>query len=181
MTGLDHHLRHWVITHRAGALTPLFEAATWAGSWGLAWLVLGLAVALWRSRWSPLLGAVLAVALAEAAAAVLKVLIDRPRPHSGLADPPAEVRIPHTSSFPSGHSTTAFAGATVLALAWPRAAVPLYLLAAAVAYSRVYLGVHYPADAVAGALLGLALGALAWAAARRLAPVLARRAGRLAP
>ena len=105
-------------------------------------------------------------------------MFGRPRPQAALADPPALICVPHSSSFPSGHATTAFAGATVLALAWPRAAVPLYLLAAAVAYSRVYLGVHYPADVVAGALLGVALGGGAWVVSRRLLPVVSRRVPR---
>lgn len=168
MSGLDHELRRWVIEHRAGWLTPLFEAATWAGTWGSVWLVLGLAVAFLRSRWGVLLAATLAVAVAEVASPAIKAVVDRPRPLGGLADPAPVIRVPGTPSFPSGHATTAFAGATVLALAVPRAALPAYLLAAAVAYSRVYLGVHYPGDILAGAVLGCALGALAWAAVRRV-------------
>jgi undecaprenyl-diphosphatase len=58
-------------------------------------------------------------------------------------------------SYPSAHATTSFAGAGALARAWP--APPLYALACAVAFTRPYLGVHYPSDVVAGALLGRAL------------------------
>lgn len=61
---------------------------------------------------------------------------------------------PSTFSFPSGHATVAFACATVLALAVPRLRWPLYALAALIAFSRVYVGVHYPGDTVAGAVLG---------------------------
>ena len=65
--------------------------------------------------------------------------------------------MPISSSFPSGHSATAFAFATGVGHVSPAAAAPLSGLAALVAYSRVHTGVHYPADAVAGSLLGTAL------------------------
>lgn len=64
------------------------------------------------------------------------------------------VRMPMSTSFPSGHSAAAFAFATGAAHALPPAAAPLRGLAALVAYSRVHTGVHYPGDVVAGALIG---------------------------
>lgn len=59
-------------------------------------------------------------------------------------------------SFPSGHSTTAFATATALTLEYPKwyVIVPSYAYAGTVAYSRMHLGVHYPSDILAGALIG---------------------------
>ncbi len=68
-----------------------------------------------------------------------------------------QVRMPVSSSFPSGHSAAAFAFATGVAHVSPVAAAPLRALAAMVAYSRVHTGVHYPGDVVAGSLLGIAL------------------------
>jgi undecaprenyl-diphosphatase len=70
------------------------------------------------------------------------------------------VRMPSSTSFPSGHSAAAFAFATGVGDVLPPAGIPLRGLAALVAYSRVHTGVHYPGDVVAGALIGTALAQL---------------------
>jgi undecaprenyl-diphosphatase len=70
------------------------------------------------------------------------------------------VRMPATTSFPSGHAASAFAFATAVGAVDPRAGIPLRGAAALVGYSRVHTGVHYPGDVVAGALLGGALAQL---------------------
>jgi undecaprenyl-diphosphatase len=70
------------------------------------------------------------------------------------------VRMPASTSFPSGHAAAAFAFATGAAHVLPPAALPLRGLAALVAYSRVHTGVHYPGDVVAGALIGTVLAQL---------------------
>jgi undecaprenyl-diphosphatase len=115
-------------------------------------IALVLAV-LWR-RWGVLLMTLLAVAVADWSATGLKALTDRPRPPLRYPEPKTLVPLPHDASFPSGHAATSFAAATMLSFAAPRLAPFLFLLAAAIAFSRVYVGVHYPLDVLGGAVLG---------------------------
>jgi undecaprenyl-diphosphatase len=65
------------------------------------------------------------------------------------------VPMPVSTSFPSGHSAAAFAFAAGVGHEWPKASIPLYLLATTVAYSRVHTGVHYPGDVAVGSAMGL--------------------------
>lgn len=90
---------------------------------------------------------------------VVKPLSRRRRPDRVAEQVPLarHVRMPSSTSFPSGHSAAAFAFATGVGHVLPPVAVPLRGLAALVAYSRVHTGVHYPGDVVAGALLGTAV------------------------
>jgi undecaprenyl-diphosphatase len=127
------------------------------------WLVLGLGLALLWRRALPFVLVLLAVAAADGIAALVKAAVGENRP----AEPDALVTVPHSHSFPSGHAATAFAAATVLARLVPRAAPALYLLALAIAYSRLYVGVHFPLDAVGGAAIGIATALLLLAVARR--------------
>ena len=122
------------------------------------WIAIALAIG-FRRRSSYLPAIVLVtLSVGESTSYGLKELIGRDRPPIGEpGNPEPLMRIPYTSSLPSGHSTTAFLCATLIAFAVPRLAVPLFALAASVAWSRVYVGAHYPLDTLAGALYGTCL------------------------
>lgn len=85
----------------------------------------------------------------------VKLVVRRPRPV--LEGLPPLGGAPSSLSFPSAHATSSFACATAMTRIAPEAAV-LFILAAAIAACRPYLGMHYPSDVLAGALLGTALG-----------------------
>jgi membrane-associated phospholipid phosphatase len=91
----------------------------------------------------------------------LKPLHGRARPDTrgGASAPERLVPMPRSASFPSGHSASAFAFATAAGAELPLLAFPLRSLAAAVAYSRVHGGAHYPGDVIAGSLVGGATAA----------------------
>jgi undecaprenyl-diphosphatase len=82
-----------------------------------------------------------AFGLSSLASTTVKLLVDRERPDTG-----ALIALPESASFPSGHATTAFAAAVALSLLVPRMRWWALALAALIAYSRVYLGVHYWSD-----------------------------------
>ena len=109
-----------------------------------------------------------ALALGSAVGNLVALVAKRKRPD--IKDVPKLrrlARLPLSPSFPSRHTTSAFAFAAGAALEKPLLAAPLVPLAAAVGYSRVYTGVHYPSDVIAGAALGSGLAFLT----RRLWPV----------
>ena len=174
MLGWDQHLERWQVAHRVGYLDPIFKGFSYAGTYGAVWLLLAALFALAFRRPQVFVWTLVADGVGELVADGLKAAIPRARPHVHTL-----VTRPHTHSFPSGHATTSFACATVLAFAVPRLRLPLLLLAAAIAWSRVYVGVHYPLDVLAGALLGGAIGIAAIRVLPRLAAI--RRRSRRAP
>jgi membrane-associated phospholipid phosphatase len=126
------------------------------GEYGAVWLAIGVALALAdgerRTEWlaAGVLGPV-AIGLNFA----VKLLVRRARPV--LEGLPPLGGAPSSLSFPSAHATSSFACATAMTRIAPEAAA-LFALALAIAACRPYLGMHYPSDVLAGALLGAAVG-----------------------
>lgn len=115
-----------------------------------------------------LLALVAAVGLCDAVAyRFIKPYVHRSRPEKAGVAVVLRTRNQAGYSFPSNHASNTFAGAAVLGAAYPALRWPALAVAGLVAYSRVYVGVHYPADVAAGALLGLLIGAIIGAALRR--------------
>lgn len=113
---------------------------------------------LWLGRKKKAAAALLvALLMVIVIAASMKYAVDRPRPYDVLqaVDP---LYRPLDPSFPSAHAMTVFAGAIAVGKKWRKALIPLLVLAAAVGFSRVYIGVHYPYDVASGALIGILIG-----------------------
>ncbi|MBI4681720.1 MAG: phosphatase PAP2 family protein [Nitrospirae bacterium] len=103
---------------------------------------------------------------------ILKRLFARPRPCHELHNVSLVVECVKSFSFPSGHAATSFAMASIIGHHFRRAAIPAFLLAALVAFTRIYVGVHYPSDVIGGAVLGGVTGGFIlfihqWPAGRR--------------
>jgi len=152
----DQIVRAWVVDHRVGWLTPVMAGASIIGRGGLVWIVLAAIFAVWRRRadvmWQTALALLVAAQIADQ---VIKPIAGRARPFTASSVVVIGDR-PHDSSFPSGHASTAFAGAFMLSGAVPEARIAWWALATLIGYSRIYLGVHFPLDIVGGALCGLA-------------------------
>jgi undecaprenyl-diphosphatase len=140
-------------------LVSFFHAITvLGGGWALVALVPFAVRRATRAVTAWLFAAIVAQ---SALVSLLKALIGRERPCDALGwCAPLAVASPGGASFPSGHAAGSFAFAAFVAVRAPRWAAPAFLWAALVACSRCVLGVHYPSDVVAGALLGAAVGAI---------------------
>jgi undecaprenyl-diphosphatase len=169
---LDRLVLHAGTDLRWEPLTVLFVlASTWWVKWPLFVVVGGCGDARCKRKLpAALVSGLLSVGLAAGLTALIKDLVDRARP--AIADPAIEalVATPASPSFPSGHAATAFAAAIAVGAFYPRLRWPLLGMAALVGLSRIYLGVHYWLDVLAGAALGTLLAlAVVWTLRRGLA------------
>lgn len=138
-------------------LGPIMKMVSNLGG-GELFFALGVAMLFFRKREIKMLGVLLIAGLTITYYMVsgLKILIARPRPFAALSDV-IMLAQEKSFSFPSNHAATAFMAATLLSKHFKHYAV-FYLLAAIIAFSRIYLGVHYPTDVIAGAVLGVFTG-----------------------
>lgn len=104
---------------------------------------------------------IVSAAFAGILSQVLKYVWDRPRPIMVLHDVRWVGEPLFVHSFPSGHTTTAFAFATAIGVFYPKTRWPLYSLATLVGLSRIYLGAHFPIDVLGGAIIGVFSGLFA--------------------
>ncbi len=158
--------RLFVALRTRGHWRPLQAALivfTLAGNWGLFWIE--LAVVFWLAgagRGRGLIAAVTAlVYLTLLLNFAIKLVLRRNRPVNPSRALKPLVRVPSSRSFPSSHAAMSFAAAGVFSLYFPPLFPFFYGLALLMSLSRVYVGVHYPSDALAGMLVGLAAGGAA--------------------
>lgn len=135
-------------------------ALSGVGTLGIIWFVLGIILFLREERkdhwfFAPLV--LTGLGTLVFADGILKPLVARLRPTVEMG----AIILGNGStdfSFPSGHATMSFAAAVVLSREEPRWKWLFYLLAIAISFSRIYIGKHYPADVLAGAILGIIIG-----------------------
>ena len=144
-------------------LDSLIARFSWIMTGGHAWILVVLADALCNRHRATKTALTVLPALYLATYTVeipIKKYFRRRRPFISIVRAIVVGRKPGSHSFPSGHSAAAFAGATLLQAHYPRGRRLFFAIALLVAFSRVYLGAHYPGDVISGGLAGTALAKL---------------------
>jgi len=153
-------LLHWFETLHTPVLNTIMKCITSLGNAGIFWILLTL-VCLCIARYRRC-GAAMALALIFSLIftnLIIKNIVVRPRPF--WVDPTFNLLIsaPTDYSFPSGHSSASFAAAAACFSQRRKEGIALLVLAALIAFSRLYFTVHYPTDVLCGILLGCVYGA----------------------
>lgn len=163
---LDGNILLWIQENvRTVSLSVIFAPFTMLGNAGFLWIVLSLAMLCVRKTRKAGALALCAMALGLVATNLtIKPLVSRPRPWLAVEGLGYIVREDDPNSFPSGHACAAFAAGMIWlrALPWRRGRIAAVVLAVCMGLSRLYVGVHYPSDVLAGALVGALCAWVVW-------------------
>jgi len=167
---MDIQLLYWINSHHCMLLDWLLAGVSAATDLYLLWFLLGIFIWLRDGREGKRIALCVFLALALTYISVdlaMKPLVARPRPFAALPDirqlevPLTGRLVPSPFSFPSGHCASSMAAGCILASYYRRFRLPLCVLVVLVTYSRIYLGMHYPSDCIAGLAVGLLCALLA--------------------
>lgn len=140
-------------------MDKLMPAVTSLGNAGIIWVFIG--VVLLASKKSRRIGATMLISLVLCLIIgnlALKPLVARLRPFAINEDIKLLIPPPQDFSFPSGHTMSSFAGATVLYKHYHKTGIAALIMAALISFSRLYLYVHFPSDVLVGLVIGVLLG-----------------------
>lgn len=153
----------WVARRQSRTLDYVMPRLTHMGDNGSLWAWAAVALALLggrRGRRAARAGLMSLAIVSPIVNGPMKWIVRRPRPSIDVVPEARRIRTtPRTTSFPSGHSASAWCFSMAASVEAPVLAPVLIPMAIAVAYSRVYTGAHYPGDAIAGSIVGAGLGA----------------------
>ncbi|MBQ1389599.1 MAG: phosphatase PAP2 family protein [Clostridia bacterium] len=161
----DHSVLLYIQEHlRFDLMTPVMQIISKSVNIGALWIFIGLVFLCFKR--TRMAGVVMMSSLLIGLLVnnvLIKGTVDRTRPYDTYSDLITLIQKPTDSSFASGHTTASFAAASALApfLQKPVAAI-VVAYAALVAYSRLYLGVHYPTDVICGCMIGISAGLFAY-------------------
>lgn len=166
---LDGNILLWIQDNlRSGILTPVMVFLSRIADYGMVWIFIGIILLCMRGTRKA--GTAVALSMITNLLAlnlVLKNLVDRIRPYEVIDGLTRLVPAEKSFSFPSGHAGHAFAAAVVIYAMLPKKyGIPALILAVLIAFSRLYVGVHYPTDVLAGSLIGTVIALLAVAVVR---------------
>ena len=150
-------------------LTPFFVTVTRLGNVGFIWIV--LTAILLISKKTRKIGCMVALSLLGSLIInnlILKNLVARTRPYEIINGLIPLIEKPSDYSFPSGHTASSFAAASILYRKLPKQfGIPVLILAILISFSRLYLGVHYPSDVLFGIISGVGISYMAEMAVNR--------------
>ncbi len=176
----DAAVMEFVQTHLHNAATDaIFPILTHLGETGAVWVALALVFLCFkRTRTTGILMLVSLLLTFLTGELLLKNIVCRPRPCSAFPQVPLLIEPPGSYSFPSGHSSSSFAAATILFLRHKKSGCAAFAAAALIAFSRVFLFVHYLTDILAGTLLGVLCALFVhFVYRKRFAPALSKPSG----
>ena len=161
ITQIDFSILDWIQnTLKNPVLDVVMPVITHLGDGGFIWILLTLIlIVIPRTRKTGILIGISLAAGAIAYLLILKPIIARPRPFTQNPAAVLLIKPPSDFSFPSGHTACAFSAVAVLFFRQNRLWIPAVILAAAIAFSRMYLYVHFPTDVLAGIIIGTGVSA----------------------
>lgn len=157
ITAIDGQILLFIQEHiRCAFLTPIMKFASLIGDAGIVWILAALVLLIFpKTRRRGLDAALCLAAAAIINNLVIKNLVARPRPFLTISELELIIEPLTSYSFPSGHACASFAAAFAIARGFhDRHGGWVYLPAAVIALSRIYVGIHYPTDILAGAIIG---------------------------
>lgn len=155
ITSIDFSILNWIQDNiRVGFLDPVMAGLGYAGEAGIIWIALAVVLLFFKKHRAT--GVIMLATMALGFLCgdiIIKHIVARPRPFL-VNNFPLFVNPPSSFSFPSGHSTCSFAAAVTIILRSRKIGIPTLVLAFLIAFSRMYIYVHYPSDVLCGIILG---------------------------
>lgn len=159
---MEMSILHGIQNIHTGLLDSIMVFITTLGNAGIIWIAIAIIFSFTKKYRACGIAMILALLLSFIFGnVILKNIFERPRPSWIDSSVVLLIKNPTDFSFPSGHSFASFAGATAIFMYHKKEGIAALILAGLIAFSRLYLFVHYPSDVILGSLFGIIAGVIA--------------------